>query len=125
MARRVVWYLARSPLASLLSALPEDLESAPVPARGLPSPGDGEGSVLVIDVTAGDSIDEARAATRGTDVPLVALVDAAAVPDTLPALCYACLTKPITPIILASALTNDGAHARLVSEAAATDEQLG
>ena len=60
MPRRVVWYPAGSPVASLLSALPGDLEATPLPARGVPRSGPDEGAVALVDLTAGD----ARAASE-------------------------------------------------------------
>ena len=62
MARRVIWYLARSPVAPLLSELPADLEPLPVPPHGLPTLGDDEGAALVLDLAGGDSAAAAEAA---------------------------------------------------------------
>jgi HD-GYP domain-containing protein (c-di-GMP phosphodiesterase class II) len=123
MARRVVWYLARSPVAPLLSELTPDFEPLPVPPQGLPTLGDGEGAVLVLDLAGGDSAAAAETAAGTSDVPIVALVDAAT-HDTLPPYCYAYLTKPVTPFILATALRNACEHARLGREAAETRAQL-
>ena len=123
MPRGVVWYLAGSPVMPLLSGLPRDLEPRPLPARDAPATGPEEGAVLVVDLSAGDSGAVADAAARLWDVPIVALVDAAA-QDAPPQACYAYLTKPVTPFILATALRNAGEHARLGREAGEARRQL-
>ena len=123
MPRGVVWYLAGSPVMPLLSGLPRDLEPRPLPARDAPATGPEEGAVLVVDLSAGDSGAVADAAARLWDVPIVALVDAAA-QDAPPEACYAYLTKPVTPFILATALRNAGEHARLGREAGEARRQL-
>jgi len=122
MVRRVVWYLARSPAAPLLSELPADLQPLPVPPQGLPTLGDDESAALVLDLAGGESVAAADAAGRTPDMPIVGLVDSAT-HDTLP-LCYAYLTKPVTPFILATALRNACEHARLSREAEETRAQL-
>jgi len=91
MPRRVVWYPAGSPAASLLSALPGDLEAMPLPARGIPRPGPDEGAVALVDLTAGDARAAADLAARAPDLPVVALVAPGATP---PAACYAYVTTP-------------------------------
>ena len=78
MPRRVVWYPAGSPAASLLSALPGDLEAMPLPARGIPRPGPDEGAVALVDLTAGDARAAADLAARAPDLPVVALASSAA-----------------------------------------------
>src|SRR5438552_13613087 len=123
MPRGVVWYLAGSPVMPLLSGLPRDLEPRPLPARDAPVTGPEEGAVLVVDLGGGDSGAVADAAARLWDVPIVALVDAAA-QDAPPQACYAYLTKPVTPFILATALRNAGEHARLGREAGEARRQL-
>ena len=62
MARRVIWYLARSPARPLLSELPADLEPLPVPPHGLPTLGDDESAALVLGLAGGDSAAAAEAA---------------------------------------------------------------
>ncbi len=123
MPRGVVWYLAGSPVMPLLSGLPRDLEPRPLPARDTTATGPEEGAVLVVDLGGGDSGAVADAAARLWDVPIVALVDAAA-QDAPPQACYAYLTKPVTPFILATALRNAGEHARLGREAGEARRQL-
>ena len=120
MSRRVVWFVAGSPVVPLLSRLPEDLEPVPLPSDGPPPRGRDEGAVLVLDLTGGDS---AAAAARARGVPVVALVDTATA-DAPPPACYAYLTKPVTPFILAVALRNAGEHARLGREAEEARRQL-
>jgi len=114
MPRRVVWYLAGSPVRSLLSRLPEDLESRPVPALDTPVPE--ETGVLVVDLVGGDSGAAADTAARRLGVPVVALVDATT-REAPPESCHAYLTTPVTLFVLATALENACEHARLGREA--------
>jgi HD-GYP domain-containing protein (c-di-GMP phosphodiesterase class II) len=123
MPRRVVWYLAGSPAAPLLAQLPDDLEPRPLPAYALPAPGADESAVVVLDLAGGDSPAAAEVATRRSGLPLVALVDEAAAAAP-PATCYACLTKPVAPAILAKILRNASEHARVSREVEETRRQL-
>jgi len=124
MPRRVVWYPAGSPAASLLSALPGDLEAMPLPARGLPRPGADEGAVALVDLvdpTGSDAAAAADLAARAPDLPVVALVAAGAAPPTA---CYAYVTAPAAPAVLAVTLRNACDHARARREAEATRQEL-
>jgi HD-GYP domain-containing protein (c-di-GMP phosphodiesterase class II) len=121
MPRRVVWYPAGSPAAPLLSALPGDLEAMPLPARGVPRPGPDEGAVLLLDLTA-DAPGEASApAALAPDLPVVALVARGAAP---PVGCYAYVTAPAAPGVLAMTLRNACDHARARREAESTRREL-
>ena len=91
MPRRVVWYPAGSPVVSLLSALPGDLEATPLPARGVPRSGPDEGAVALVDLTAGDARAASELASLAPDLPVVALVAPGAAPAPG---CYAYLTAP-------------------------------
>ncbi|HWP77765.1 MAG TPA: HD domain-containing phosphohydrolase [Methylomirabilota bacterium] len=121
MPRRVVWYPAGSPAASLLSALPGDLEATPLPARGLPRSGPDEGAVVLVDLTAGDARTAADLATRAPDLPVVALVAPGAAPA---AACYAYVTTPAAPDLLAVTLRNACDHARARREADTTRREM-
>ncbi|MFI5373469.1 MAG: hypothetical protein ACHQ8D_02400, partial [Candidatus Rokuibacteriota bacterium] len=121
MPRRVVWYPAGSPAASLLSALPGDLEAMPLPARGVPRPGPDEGAVVLLDLTAGDGAGASALASLAPDLPVVALVAPGAAP---PAGCYAYVTASAAPEILAVTLANACDHARARREADATRREL-
>src|SRR5512144_583409 len=121
MPRRVVWYPAGSPAASLLSALPGDLEAMPLPARGVPRSGPEEGAVALVDLTADDARVASELASLAPDLPVVALV----APGTAPAAgCYAYVTAPAAPEILAVTLRNACDHARARREADATRREL-
>jgi len=123
MPHRVIWYLAGSPVMSLLAGLADDLEPRPLPAHGCLAPGRDEGAVLVVDLAGGDSSRAAEAAARLQGVPIVALVDVGA--DAAPPLdCYAYLPRPVAPFVLATALRNAGEHARLDHEADEARRQL-
>ena len=121
MPRRVVWYPAGSPAAPLLSALPGDLEAMPLPARGVPRSGPDEGAVALIDLTAGDAGAASALASLALDLPVVALVAPRTAP---PAGCYAYVTAPAAPEILAVTLRNACDHARARREADATRREL-
>ena len=121
MPRRVVWYPAGSPVASLLSALPGDLEPTPLPARGIPRSGPDEGAVALVDLTAGDARAASELASLARDLPVVALVAPGAAPAPG---CYAYLTAPAAPEILAVTLRNACDHARARREADATRREL-
>ncbi|HUM15146.1 MAG TPA: HD domain-containing phosphohydrolase [Candidatus Nitrosotalea sp.] len=126
MPRRVVWYPAGSPTASLLSALPGDLEAAPLPAHGAPQPGPDESAALVVDlaVPADAAVARdfaARAPARQLDVPVVALL-APGASSTVP--CYAYVTIPVPAELLAATLRNACDHARAHREADATRQEL-
>lgn len=121
MPRRVVWYPAGSPTASLLSTLPDDLEALPLPPRGAPRPGPDESAVVLVDLTAGEAATAADLATRAPELPVVALLAPGATP---PLPCYAYVTKPAVPAVLLSALRNACDHARARREADATREEL-
>ncbi|MFI5326136.1 MAG: hypothetical protein ACHQ7H_07875, partial [Candidatus Rokuibacteriota bacterium] len=116
MPRRVVWYPAGSPAATLLSALPGDLEALPLPATGAPPLGLDESAVALVDLTAGDAKVAAALAADAPDLPVVALV----APGVTPVVsCYAYVGKPAAPAVLAAALRNacDHAHARREADA--------
>jgi HD-GYP domain-containing protein (c-di-GMP phosphodiesterase class II) len=126
MPRRVVWYPAGSPTASLLSALPGDLEVAPLPAPGAPRLGPDESAALVVDlgVPADAAVARAvalRASQEPFDVPVVALLAPGA---RSPIACYAYVTTPADPEVLATALRNACDHARVRREADATGLEL-
>ena len=121
MPRRVVWYPAGSPAASLLSALPGDLEAMPLPAGGVPRPGPDEGAVALLDLTTGDAGGTSALGSLAPDLPVVALVGPGAAP---PAGCYAYVTAPAAPGILAVTLRNACDHARARREADATRREL-
>jgi HD-GYP domain-containing protein (c-di-GMP phosphodiesterase class II) len=116
MPRRVVWYPAGSPAATLLSALPGDLEALPLPATGAPPAGPDESAVALVDLTAGDAKVAMALAADAPDLPVVALVAPGAVPVVS---CYAYVAKPSPPAVLAAALRNacDHAHARREADA--------
>ena len=114
MPRHVVWYLAGSPVRSLLSRLPEDLEPRPV-SGDRETPDSEDAAVLVVDLAGGDSGTAADAAARQLGVPVVALVDANTL-EAPPESCHAYLTAPVTPFVLATALRNACEHARLGRE---------
>ena len=126
MPRRVVWYPAGSPTASLLSALPGDLEVAPLPERGPARLGREESAALVVDL--GVPADAAvardlasRSSEEQFDVPVVALL----APGTrFPIACYAYVPTPPVPEVLAAALRNACDHARAHREAEATRQEL-
>lgn len=121
MPRRVVWYPAGSPTASLLTALPGDLEAMPLPARGAPRPAPDESATALVDLTAGEAAVAAELAARAPDLPVVALL----APGATPAVpCYAYVTKPAPPEVLVSALRNACDHARARREADATRQEL-
>ncbi len=120
MPRRVVWYPAGSPTASLLSALPGDLEAMPLPPRGAPRSGPDEGAVALIDLAAGEARAAAALAAQAPDLPVVALV----APGSAPPACYAYLTTPAAPEVLAVTLRNACDHARARREAEATRREL-
>ncbi len=121
MPRRVVWYPAGSPTASLLTALPGDLEAMPLPARGAPRPAPDESATALVDLTAGEAAVAADLAARAPDLPVVALL----APGATPAVpCYAYVTKPAPPEVLVSALRNACDHARARREADATRQEL-
>jgi HD-GYP domain-containing protein (c-di-GMP phosphodiesterase class II) len=121
MPRRVVWYPAGSPTASLLTALPDDLEAMPLPARGAPRPAPDESATALVDLTAGEAAVAADLAARAPDLPVVALL----APGATPAVpCYAYVTKPAPPEVLVSALRNACDHARARREADATRQEL-
>jgi hypothetical protein len=126
MPRRVVWYPAGSPTASLLSALPGDLEVAPLPARGATRLGPDESAALLVDL--GVPADAALArdlATRSPeeqfDVPVVGLLAPGARSSIA---CYAYVTTPPVPEVLTAALRNACDHARVHREAEATRQEL-
>lgn len=122
MPRRVVWYPAGSPTASLLAALPGDLEAMPLPAGGaVPPAGPDESAAVLVDLTAADAPAAARMAARAPELPVVALIGPGATP---PVPCYAYVTKPSSPEVLATALRNACDHARARRDAAATRREL-
>ena len=121
MLRRVVWYPAGSPTASLLSTLPDDLEARPLLARGAPRPGPDESAVVLVDLTVGEAGTAAELATRAPELPVVALLAPGAAP---PVVCYAYVTKPAAPEVLVSALRNACDHARARREVDATRQEL-
>jgi HD-GYP domain-containing protein (c-di-GMP phosphodiesterase class II) len=116
----VVWYPAGSPTASLLSALPGDLAPQPLPARGAPRPGPDESAALLVDLAVAGDV-RAAAAAPGVDVPVVALLEAGARPAVA---CYAYVTKPAAPEVLAAALRNACDHADARREAEAARREL-
>ena len=110
MPRRVVWYPAGSPTASRLSALPGDLEIAPLPERGPARLGREESAALVVDLAVPADAAVARdLASRSPeeqfDVPVVALL----APGTRsPIACYAYVPTPPVAEVLAATLRNAG-----------------
>ena len=121
MPRRVVWYPAGSPVATLLSALPGDLEALPLPATGPPPAGPDGSAVVLVDLTAGATSVVTALAATAPDLPVVALV----APGTTPAVpCYAYVAKPAVPEVLATALRNACDHAHARREAAASRREL-
>jgi HD-GYP domain-containing protein (c-di-GMP phosphodiesterase class II) len=122
MPRRVVWYPAGSPAAALLSALPGDLEAQPLPTGDVPTPGGDESAVVLVDLAAADDAAAAAVlAARGHDLPVVALLSAGATPTVA---CYAYVTKPAEPEVLATLLRNACDHAGARREAEATRREL-
>jgi HD-GYP domain-containing protein (c-di-GMP phosphodiesterase class II) len=122
MPRRVIWYLAGSPLLPLLSQLSGDFEPRPVSAEEAGA-SIADGAALVVDLGGGDSAVAADAAARRRGLLVVALVD----PGTQAApleTCYLYLTKPVTPLVLATALRNAHEHARVGREAEEARRQL-
>ncbi|HEV8440889.1 MAG TPA: HD domain-containing phosphohydrolase [Methylomirabilota bacterium] len=123
MPRQVIWFLAGSPVAAVLGALPPDLEPLPLPLRELPSIAEEDCAAFLFDVDGDDPAAVAEAAARIGGVPVVALVDTN--PSDAPALpCYAYLTKPVAPLVLATTLRNACEHARLAREAEEARRQL-
>jgi HD-GYP domain-containing protein (c-di-GMP phosphodiesterase class II) len=117
----VVWYPAGSPAASLLSALPGDLEALPLPSTGVPPPAPEESAVALVDLTAKDGPVATRLAAEAPDLPVVALVP----PDATPAVpCYAYVGKPAAPAVLVAALRNACDHAAARREADAGRREL-
>ena len=121
MPRRVVWYPAGSPAASLLSALPGDLEARPLPAGPAPRPGPEDSAVALVDLTAGEGETAARLASEAPELPVVALLAPGEAP-TVP--CYAYVTKPAAFEVLGPALRNACDHSRARREADATRREL-
>ncbi|MGH7365596.1 MAG: HD-GYP domain-containing protein [Candidatus Rokuibacteriota bacterium] len=121
MPRRVVWYPAGSSAATQLSALPDDLEAQPLPAGGPPRPGPDESAAVLVDLTAGDAAAATALAAGAPDLPVVALVAPGAPP---PVDCYAYVSKPADPEVLAAALRNACDHARARREAEAARREL-
>jgi HD-GYP domain-containing protein (c-di-GMP phosphodiesterase class II) len=122
MPRRVVWYPAGSLTASLLSALPGDLEAMPLPADGpVPPSAPGESAVLLADLTGGDATAVTGPAASAPEIPIVALVR----PEVTPGVpCYAYVTTPPAPEVLAATLRNACDHASARREAASTRREL-
>jgi HD-GYP domain-containing protein (c-di-GMP phosphodiesterase class II) len=121
MPRRVVWYPAGSPAASLLTALPSDLEARPLPAHGALRSGPGESAVALVDLAAGEAAAVTELAARAPDLPVVALLASGATPTMS---CYAYVTKPAAPEALLAALRNACDHADARREAEATRQEL-
>lgn len=122
MPRRVVWYPAGSPVASLLSQLPGDLEVMTLPALTAPLPGPDESAVILVDLAGGDAAAAAELAARAPELPIVALIEAG--PATPAPGYYAYVTKPAAPAVLAAALRNGGDHAAARREAEAARKEL-
>ncbi|HUP34762.1 MAG TPA: HD domain-containing phosphohydrolase [Candidatus Limnocylindria bacterium] len=121
MPRRVVWYPAGSPAATQIPTLPGDLEAHALGSAGAPPPGPDESSAVLVDLTAGDAAVATALAATAPDLPVVALV----APGATPAVpCYAYLTKPAAPEVLAAALRNACDHAQARREAAASRREL-
>jgi HD-GYP domain-containing protein (c-di-GMP phosphodiesterase class II) len=121
MPRRVVWYPAGSPAATLLSALPADLEALPLPVTGAPPAGPDESAVALVDLTAGDAEVATALAAEAPDLPVVGLVAPGATPLVA---CYAYVSTPAAPAVLAAALRNACDHAHARREAAAGRREL-
>src|SRR5262245_16127240 len=122
MPRLMVWHLPGSPSASLLADLPGDFEARPLPMGALVGTGHQDG-VVVVDLDAGDAVDEAAAAARRTGLPIVALLGPG-VTDPPPLDCHTYLTKPVARFALVTALVNACEHVRLRREHEATRQQL-
>ena len=121
MPRRVVWYPAGSPAATQIPTLPGDLEAHALGSAGAPPPGPDESSAVLVDLTAGDAAVATALAATAPDLPVVALV----APGDTPAVpCYAYVTKPAAPEVLAAALRNACDHAQARREAAASRREL-
>jgi HD-GYP domain-containing protein (c-di-GMP phosphodiesterase class II) len=117
----VVWYPAGSPAATQIPTLPGDLEAHALGSAGAPPPGPDESSAVLVDLTAGDAAVATALAATAPDVPVVALV----APGATPAVpCYAYVTKPAAPEVLAAALRNACDHAQARREAAASRREL-
>ena len=121
MPRRVVWYPAGSPAATQLSALPGDLQALPLPAAGAPAPGPDESAAVLVDLTAGDAAVATALAAAAPDLPVVALIAPGPTPGVP---CYAYVSKPAAPEVLAAALRNACDHALARREAAASRREL-
>jgi len=121
MPRRVVWYPAGSPAATQLSALPDDLQALPLPAAGAPAPGPDESAAVLVDLTAGDAAVATALAAAAPDLPVVALIAPGPTPGVP---CYAYVSKPAAPEVLAAALRNACDHALARREAAASRREL-
>src|SRR5262245_25486646 len=105
MPRRVVWYLAGSPVAPLLQGLPARLEALPVPAGQMPSGHPEDSAVLLVDLRSDDWSAVASVTSRMPGVPVVALLDPRErVPPAVS--CYAYLPAAVAPFILAATLDN-------------------
>jgi len=121
MPRRVVWYPAGSPAATQIPTLPGDLEAHALGSAGAPPPGPDESSAVLVDLTAGDAAVATALAATAPDLPVVALV----APGATPAVpCYAYVTKPAAPEVLAAALRNACDHAQARRDAAASRREL-
>ncbi len=121
MQGRVVWYPAGSRLGERLAGLAEDLVPRPLDcARSLATCR--EGTVLLVDRSAGSPDEALEARARAAGVPVVALV--AAGTAAAPAGYYACLPVPVTPFVLAQTLRNASEHARVAGEAEETARHL-
>ncbi|HEY7869641.1 MAG TPA: GAF domain-containing protein, partial [Methylomirabilota bacterium] len=121
MPRRVVWYPAGSPAATQISALPADLEALPLPAGTPPAPGPDESAAALVDLTAGDAAVAAGLARAAPDLPVVGLIAPGAPP---PVTCYAYVSTPAAPEVLAAALRNACDHARARRDAEAARREL-
>jgi len=119
---RPIWHLPGSPVVTLLTAMPADLDARPVSATG-PPPAREEDGAFVIDV-AGDDPVAAEIAAHRLRVPVIGVLEAgAALPSSLA--CHGYLTKPVAPFVLLNALRTACEHARLKREHEATRRQLG
>jgi len=124
MLRRLVWYPDGSPAGGSARALPDGFEAHPLSAiASVRRRADDPEAVLIdLDHDPADLLETLGGKLAAA--PVVALVTPSEASDHWPKTCYAYLSKPVTPFMLARTLDNAFEHARLTSEAVQTKSQL-
>ena len=124
MLRQIVWYPDGSPAGEAARALPAGFEAHPLSRADevRRRSDDPEAVVLDLDGDGPDMVESLGGKLSG--LPIVAFVSASAAPERWPDSCYAYLSKPVTPFILARTLERAFEHARLTREAEQTKNQL-